>query len=303
MREIALHVTPLCAGAGTSCESNQKDKQSATIIESRGGEVTCKMRRESERRAASPFAFRRAAQPLSDLSNSFSAAKRPFKVHKTISEHCYPSERFGVCKSARSPLTLIVPIRYSSRSRLAALTGACLLLATVLTACQRRAASGAKKRPDALTNAPAQESWNTRLNVYENKHPRMMLRAGHLTRYESEDSTYALMRPHSDSTGERVTVLLFEAKGDTSTIVRADSIFYYNGERRFEARGNVVATTTDKRLETEHLRWNEQSERVHAPGFVRITTPKDQIEGYELRGDEGLENYEIANVTGQVTLE
>jgi lipopolysaccharide assembly outer membrane protein LptD (OstA) len=85
--------------------------------------------------------------------------------------------------------------------------------------------------------------------------------------------------------------------------VRADSIFYYNGERRFEARGNVVATTTDKRLETERLRWNEQSERVHAPGFVRITTPKDQIEGYELRGDEGLENYEIANVTGQVTLE
>ena len=52
-------------------------------------------------------------------------------------------------------------------------------------------------------------------------------------------------------------------------------------------------------LKTEFLIWNELDRRVKTSGFVHITTPRENIQGYNLDADENLENYEIAQVTGQ----
>ena len=42
---------------------------------------------------------------------------------------------------------------------------------------------------------------------------------------------------------------------------------------------------------------------VRTPGFVRIRTPKENVQGYNLVADEDLETYTLARVTGQVTYE
>ena len=180
----------------------------------------------------------------------------------------------------------------------------CAFLAGGTQGCEHRASSQARLEKSSEALAPSQQSWNVSFKIREGSHPRVHIEAGHLAKYEQEDSTYTLMRPHPDSLSQRVRVDLFDAEGDSSATIRADQVFHYEEERRYKAQGNVVVKTSEgKRLESEELYWNEAARMVSAPGFVRITTPDERIQGYELTGDEQLENYTLARVTGQVTLE
>lgn len=155
--------------------------------------------------------------------------------------------------------------------------------------------------------APTQESWDVRYTVSETEdgadesRPRLVIDAGYMATYELEDSTYTVMS--GDSLG-RVTAVLFDERGDTSATVRADRLELLDGERRFEARGNVVVlTSTDKELRSEHLVWLEDERMVRTPGFVRIRTPQERVQGYHLEADEDLETYTLRRMAGQVTVE
>jgi hypothetical protein len=158
--------------------------------------------------------------------------------------------------------------------------------------------------------APKHESWGVRFTVSETalgreeSRPRMHIVSDYMATFETADSTYTLMRGEPDSTGNRVLAFLFDVDGDTSATVTTDRMLYFESERRFEARGQVVVVTPeDKRLETEHLHWNEVDRKIRTPGFARITTPGERVQGYELVADEDLATYTLARVTGQVTVD
>ena len=110
-------------------------------------------------------------------------------------------------------------------------------------------------------------------------------------------------RAHEDASG-RVTVHLFDDRGDSSAVLRADRIVYFQDEGRFVARGDVEVISQDEdRLETETLEWVESEQRVSTPGFVRITTPTEQIQGYQLEAEEDLDTYRLAEITGRFEVE
>ncbi len=179
----------------------------------------------------------------------------------------------------------------------------CCLIVGLLGGCERQAAAPTMEAVRS-EGAPDQESWDVRLAVSEDGLPRAHLEAPYLARYERRDSSFSLLQSPPDSLAGRVTAQLFDEAGDSSATVRADRLFYYDRERRFEAQGNVVVVTPEgKRLESEHLAWREDERRVRTPGFVRITTPTERIQGYDLVADENLDNYRIARVTGEVTIE
>ncbi|MEM8485631.1 MAG: LPS export ABC transporter periplasmic protein LptC [Bacteroidota bacterium] len=151
---------------------------------------------------------------------------------------------------------------------------------------------------------PDQESWFTQFNVIDGGKPRMQIHADYMAKFESVDSTYMILEGHPDSLGGRVLAYLFDEKGDSSATILADQMVYFENERRIESIGNVIVNTTDeKKLETEFLIWHEIDRRVKTDGFVRITTPREDIQGYNLDADEDLENYEIARVTGQALVD
>jgi len=151
---------------------------------------------------------------------------------------------------------------------------------------------------------PSQESWYTRFDVLEGGRPRVQMHADYLAKFENSDSTYLVLHGHPDSLNTRVTAYLFDEEGDSSATIVADEITYFEKERRFESRGEVVVTTREeKKLETEHLIWDEVDRRVFTSGFVRITSPTENIQGYDLDADEDLENYVIARVTGQTVVD
>lgn len=175
-----------------------------------------------------------------------------------------------------------------------------LLVIVLLASCSRT------PREDLPSEAfepdrPAQESWGAVYRLQENGDTRLEIRAGYMARHETDDSTYTLVTPDSDST--QVELFWFDTSGRREGTMYSDQLYYYDEDQRLVAEGNVVAVTSDStRLETERLRWNRETETLHAPGFARIVTAGERVQGYDLTTDERLENYSLVRVTGQVRI-
>ena len=154
---------------------------------------------------------------------------------------------------------------------------------------------------------PAHESWGAHFYVSQvpvgsaTSRPRFEIRADYLAEFTRGDSTYTLLRSEGDVP---VRATLYDAQGDSAATLTARRVFYFEGERRFEARGAVVVVTREgKRLESEHLLWFEEDRRVRTPGFVRIVTPSERVQGYGLDADEDLATYRLSRVTAEVEVE
>lgn len=173
--------------------------------------------------------------------------------------------------------------------------------------CGHRATSTpAAEGPDEA--APRQISYDARFVMNQGDQPRAAIAAGQMEQYSRGDSTFSLLVPAPDTmrvqTPPRVTAWLFDAEGDSSATLTADSLIYYDARGRFEAFGDVVVITQSaKRLRSEYLTWDEVDRKIRTNRFVRITTPSERVEGYGLVADENLDTYQIGRFTAQVTIE
>ncbi len=171
------------------------------------------------------------------------------------------------------------------------------------TGCQRQAPPVSIEDVRAEAQ-PDQESWDVRFAILNGDRPRVLVEAGYMAQFKRGDSTYVLLTPAGEDTASFVTAYLFDTTGDSTATLTADRLRYYETERRMEARGRVLVVTREgKRLESEHLEWLEVEAEVRTRGFVRITTPTERIQGYDLVADEDLETYDIARITGQVRVD
>ena len=176
------------------------------------------------------------------------------------------------------------------------------MLLLSLFACERRAPS-ARTAPDTTSGpVPRQVSHDAQFRIHDGGQPRATLVAGRMEQYDTEDSTYTLLRSPSDSL--RVRVYVFDEEGDSSTTITADRVLLYGEEDRFEAYGNVlVVTNDDKTLHSEHLTWNEIDRKIRTQRFVRIQTPTEQVQGTGLVADEDLDTYSIGRFTARVEMD
>lgn len=170
--------------------------------------------------------------------------------------------------------------------------------------------AGCTRRTDAippdvvLEDLPDQETWDVALVLSLDGRRRALVRAPYLARYEHRDSTFARFGPADAADSARVHVEVFDDAGAPSATVEADRLTYFDAERRFVAEGDVVVQTqTGKTLRSEELTWDEAARRLRTDGFVRITSPDEQIQGYRLDADEDLDTYALARITGQVRVE
>lgn len=177
----------------------------------------------------------------------------------------------------------------------------------LLAGCQRRAGDELSMDTVRAEGAPAHESWGAHFYVSQvpvgdgGSRPRFEIRADYLGEFARGDSTYTLLRSEADVP---VRAILYDAAGDSAATLTARRVFYFEDEQRFEARGAVVVVTREgKRLESEHLLWFEEDRRVRTPGFVRIITPSERVQGYGLDADEDLATYRLSRVTAEVEVE
>lgn len=177
-----------------------------------------------------------------------------------------------------------------------------LVCAVVLAGCEMHA-SGVSVQTLRDDDAPISESWNTRMVISEDGRPRLVMEAQYMARHETPDSTWMVLTG-ADESRDRVHVVIFDAKGDTSAVVSTQRIVYHERERRFVALGDVdVRSGTERRVRSEHLSWLEATARVSTPGFATITTPTETLSGYGLDADENLQDFSMARVSGTVLIE
>ena len=186
----------------------------------------------------------------------------------------------------------------------------CLMFLTfLLVSCERRASvptiADARQQSE-----PSERSWG--IHTFVSHVPqesdesllRMEIIADYMARYELPDSSYQLLAGYPPGAGNRVRVLLYDERGDSSATVTADRVLYFDQDNYFEAHGEVVVETREARhLETEALRWRAEDREVETQSFVVITTPEEQVQGYGLVADEDLSTYRIGRFTARVSVE
>jgi Lipopolysaccharide-assembly, LptC-related len=60
----------------------------------------------------------------------------------------------------------------------------------------------------------------------------------------------------------------------------------------------VVVSDSGVVVETEKLFWDNQRQLIHSDEFVKITSPKENLQGHGFESDQNLKNYKIFRVTG-----
>jgi LPS export ABC transporter protein LptC len=83
----------------------------------------------------------------------------------------------------------------------------------------------------------------------------------------------------------------------------ADYGIRYENEQKMEAKKNVVVVNEKgSTLNTEHLIWDEQKQKLLSNEFVKITTVDEIIYGTGFEANQDFSQYRIFNIKGTIAL-
>ncbi len=85
------------------------------------------------------------------------------------------------------------------------------------------------------------------------------------------------------------------------SLLTADSAVVDDKTKNMTAYGHVtvVSDSSQSRLETEVLNWDNARQKVNSKEFVRITSPLETVTGYGFESDVYLHNYVIYKISGE----
>ncbi len=89
---------------------------------------------------------------------------------------------------------------------------------------------------------------------------------------------------------------LFNVEGSLS----ADTAYNYQKQKLWKIVGNVkVVNLAGEKFETSELFWNQREGTIYTDKFVRIERRGEKHEGYGLRSNEMMSNWQIVNHSGE----
>ncbi len=152
-----------------------------------------------------------------------------------------------------------------------------------------------KVKPSVLSGVsgnqlPAQESWNSTITFTDSGVVKAIVRAKHI--YSFDDSKVTFLE-------NDVKVDFYDDEGKHTTVLTADKGKVDEMTNNLEAIGNVIVKSDSGTIvRTEKMFWDNNRQLIHSPEFVRITSPKEDLQGTGFESDHNLRNYKIFKVTG-----
>jgi len=140
---------------------------------------------------------------------------------------------------------------------------------------------------------PSNESWNSKITFTNEGKVKALLYADHLKMFEKQSITLldGVKIDFYDNNQKQTTTL-------TSLRGRVD-----DATQNMYAIDSVVARNdSGVVLKTSQLMWRNKDQKIVTDKFVKITSPKEIIEGYGLESDQRLSNYTIFNITYSTTV-
>lgn len=147
---------------------------------------------------------------------------------------------------------------------------------------------------DTLTSKT--ESWNVNMNLIQNDHQIVNLKAPFALTRKIDNQTETHFRGP-------VSISIEDSTGNITTTVHCDRAVYTSPKSKFVFNGHVVVhTKDDKTLWSDQLTWLQQTHKISTSDYVIVKTSSDSISGYGLTGREDLSTYTINKVTGRVSV-
>lgn len=165
-----------------------------------------------------------------------------------------------------------------------------LLAACVIVACKNDLDQLAQVDMDAA--APDRVTTGAEYFYSDSGIVRNRLRAGKVEEYMAEERQRTVM-------SDGVELVFFDPGGGQGSVLTAREGLIKPRTNRMEVRDNVVFTNTrGERLETEHLVWSQDSDRVWTDQPVKIIRAQDILYGQGLDANEDFSRYTIRKLTG-----
>lgn len=139
---------------------------------------------------------------------------------------------------------------------------------------------------------PEQESWNSSVAFSDSGNVKAILRAGHISAFNKKG--YTLI-----DSGAKVD---FYKNGELVSTLTSKRGKVLEPSKDIEIYDSVVVVNKEGSiLKTQKLLWSNKSQKVSTDVYVKIKSPKEEVEGIGFESDQGLTNYKIYKVTGIFT--
>ncbi len=136
---------------------------------------------------------------------------------------------------------------------------------------------------------PEQESWNSEVIFSDSGHVKAILKAGHIAMFSKKGYTLIDSGAKVDFYKNKEIVSTLSGKKG-KVLEPSKDIEIYDSVMVVNKEGSI--------LKTEKLYWNNTTQKVSSDKYVKIITPKEEIEGIGFESDQNLKNYSIFKVTG-----
>ncbi|MFA6923913.1 MAG: LPS export ABC transporter periplasmic protein LptC [Bacteroidales bacterium] len=144
--------------------------------------------------------------------------------------------------------------------------------------------------------SPTETSRNVEIIYSEDADVLVKANAPLLKRYINDKTPYMEMP-------EGVKVLFYDSLKSVESSLKSNYAIYREKEKIMEARNNVeVINRKGEKLNTEHLIWNEQKEKIYSDVFVKITTNDEILFGEGLESDQYFDKWKIKKPKGTISV-
>jgi LPS export ABC transporter protein LptC len=146
------------------------------------------------------------------------------------------------------------------------------------------------------TLKPTEISFNTTILMSDSALLKIKVVTPKLVRYSDEENPYVEFP-------EGLKLILFDSLGRVESTLEANYGVNYPKEKRVEVKNNVIVENIKKEtLNTEHLTWLREEQRIFTEEYVKITTPDEIIYGDGLESNESFTKYRIKNIKGVISV-
>jgi LPS export ABC transporter protein LptC len=138
-------------------------------------------------------------------------------------------------------------------------------------------------------DTPEHESWNSQVTFSDSGTIKAVLKAGEISVFNKKG--YTLI--------DSGAIVDFYNKGEKVSTLTSKRGKILEPSKDIEIYDSVVVISKEgSMLRTQKLLWNNKTQRVSSDIYVKITTPKEEVEGIGFESDQMLKNYTIFKVTG-----
>lgn len=114
---------------------------------------------------------------------------------------------------------------------------------------------------------------------------------------------YFVEEPYIELT-EGINLVFYNEYGEMTSHLTANYAINFESEGRLEAKGDVVLINElGERLNTEHLIWKQNEEKIYSEKFVKITTADEIIMGEGFESNQSFTNFKITHLKGTILVE